>query len=174
MRRLKECNGQLNECPWIGASSLVEYELVDIFFRIMPHKFHEDFHKANESLHNHTLDSSCYHIERLETLQSLGETKGEIKKSDRKGYGKNGKNGKPKKDAQPNKRLCEACKEAGKPYRVHSSHNTNQCRGQGRNLRNNNPNLNKEFKKQISKMMASAVRKELKRKRQNESDEESG
>ena len=81
VRCLKECNGQLTEYPWIGVSSLVEYELVDIFFQIMPCKFREDFYKANESLCNYTLDSSCNHMECLETLQSLGKPKGKIKKS---------------------------------------------------------------------------------------------
>ena len=63
MRRLKESNGQLTDYPFSNNTPLVEYELVDIFFRMMPYKWREDFHKANESLHKHALDSLCDYME---------------------------------------------------------------------------------------------------------------
>jgi len=124
----------------------VEYELVDIYFYMMPYKYYEDFHKANKSLHNHTLDSLCDYMECLEILQSIGKPKGKLKSKENSNKAIF-KHGKPKEDANHKKHYYKAYKEAGKPYRMYSSHNTNQCCRQGCNLRNNNPNLNKDFKK---------------------------
>jgi len=38
MRHLKESNGQLTNYPFSNNTSLVEYKLVNIFFRMIPYK----------------------------------------------------------------------------------------------------------------------------------------
>ena len=108
-------------------------------------------------------------MERLETLQSINKPKKDVKEasSKPKDAGKN-----KKVTTYHLKRFCKAYKDAGKPHRVYSSHDTNKCRGQGKWLFNGNPNLNGEFKKQMQKMMAATVRKELKGKRENDSESE--
>ena len=129
MHRLREANIQIADYPVLGAKPLGEYELVDIFFRMMPFKWRAHFQKAKSSIHLHTTETLCDYFERLETLQG-------IEKPEKKRQKPVSKHKKPDKEGNKSrqtstyreKRFCHTCKEAGKPKHVYSSHNTNYCR----------------------------------------------
>ena len=69
LKRLRELANVAKETP-DDARPLETFEIVDMFFRMMPLKWQTKFHEARADQIDMTFDQSCYYFERLGMIEA--------------------------------------------------------------------------------------------------------